>query len=186
MGHLIDCIVVGAGLTGVAVGEQLADKYSQNVIESRFDIGCYCHDKLDRSGIRLHMYRPYLLHTDNAKVWNYISRFTDWSIHEHRALADIHGEKVLESFNFVSREALSPPALAQRIESKLLSVFCFGREINILDLRDQHDDDLELLAKFIYEKMFEQHSFKQWGLRPEQMDANVVGRIPVVLSYDSR
>jgi len=53
-------------------------------------------------------------------------------------------------------------------------------------LRKQHDEDLELLANFIYENVFEQYSFKQWGVKPEQMDAEVVGRVPVVLSYDSR
>ena len=183
-----DCIVVGAGLAGATVAEQLANKYSQNVlaIESRFNVGGHCYDKLGKSGIPLHMYGPHLFHTDNSKVWTYLSHFTDWDMYEHRALVVIHGEKVPVPFNFVSLEALFPPALAERIESKLLDIFGFDRKINILDLRSKHDEDLELLANFIYKNVFEQYSLKQWGFKPEQMDADVVGRIPVVLNYDSR
>jgi len=92
---LIDAIVVGAGLAGAIVAEQLASKYSKNVlvVESRLNGGCHCYDKVDKSGIRLHMYGPHLFHTDNSKVWNYLSRFTDWDMYEHRVLAEICGKK---------------------------------------------------------------------------------------------
>ncbi len=53
-------------------------------------------------------------------------------------------------------------------------------------MRNKHDEDLELLANFIYKNVFEQYALKQWGFKPEQMDSDVVRRIPVVLNYDSR
>jgi len=48
--HLINCIVVSAGLAGATIAEQLANKYSQNVlaIESRFNVAWHCYDKLDQ------------------------------------------------------------------------------------------------------------------------------------------
>src|SRR5690606_40309008 len=48
-------------------------------------------DSDDAHGIRIHRYGPHIFHTNSARVFDYLSRFTKWCPYEHRVLADIGG-----------------------------------------------------------------------------------------------
>jgi UDP-galactopyranose mutase len=45
--------------------------------------------------------------------------------------------------------------------------------------------EIKALADFVYRKVFENYTIKQWGLRPEQLGPGVTGRVPVRLSPSS-
>lgn len=42
------------------------------------------------------------------------------------------------------------------------------------------------MAQYVYEKVFLGYTVKQWGVRPEDLDASVSGRVPVYVSRDDR
>jgi len=185
---LFDNLVVGAGLAGATVAEQLADKYHRRVlvIEARDHVGGHCYDELDETGTYVHKYGPHIFHTDNQQVWDYLSRFTDWHLYQHRVLANIDGKKVPVPFNFESMEALFPREIALRLESKLVERYGFNNKVAILDLQKENDADLNFLADFVYKKVFEGYTIKQWGRKPEDLSPSVTGRVPVYIGYDSR
>jgi UDP-galactopyranose mutase len=91
-----DYIIVGAGFAGSVTAERIANKLNKKVliIEKRNHIGGNCYDEKDENNIIIHKYGPHLFHTDNKKVFNYLSKFTELDIYHHKVLAFIGGKKV--------------------------------------------------------------------------------------------
>ena len=48
------------------------------VIDKRDHVGGSAHDRLDAHGVLIHPYGPHVLHTDDERVFHYLSRFSAW------------------------------------------------------------------------------------------------------------
>ncbi len=185
---MYDIIIIGAGFAGSVLAERLATQKNQRIliIDKRTHIGGNCFDCFDEHGILIHKYGPHLFHTDNKLVFDYLSQFTEWHQYQHEVLAFIDGQKVPVPFNLNSLQALLPPSLANSLELKLIKRFGYGVKVPILELRTIDDSELKFLADFIYEKIFVNYTAKQWGKKPEEISAEVTGRVPVHISRDNR
>lgn len=185
---MFDFLIVGAGFAGAVMAERIATQLNKKVlvIEKRNHIGGNCYDYRDESGIIVHKYGPHIFHTDYKEVFNYLSNFTDWQMYQHRVLGYIDGKKVPIPFNFESMDTLFPSTLSRRIQEKLTNAYEYGSRVPILELLNSSDQDVESIAKFVYEKVFLNYTTKQWGRRPEEIDVSVTSRVPVVLSRDNR
>jgi UDP-galactopyranose mutase len=53
-------------------------------------------------------------------------------------------------------------------------------------MKEDGPPGLKSLATYIYEKVFENYTLKQWALRPEDLDPGVSARVPVRISRDDR
>jgi len=180
-------LIIGSGITGIVLAERFANAGAKVlVIEKRNHIGGNCYDFEDGNGIFVHQYGPHIVHTHYKEVWDYLSRFTDWIYYQHKVLGFIDGQFVPIPFNLNTLYMLFSRKMAERIERKLLRRFGFGKSISILELRKTEDQDLRFLADFVYEKVFLHYTLKQWGLKPEELDPSVTGRVPVVVSRDDR
>ena len=85
-------LVVGTGFSGSVIARELADKgYNVTIIDRRSHIGGNCFDEMV-NGVRVHKYGPHLFHTNNAKVVNWLSRFTEWVEYKHKVKAYYNGE----------------------------------------------------------------------------------------------
>lgn len=74
-----DTIVVGAGLTGLTAARYLADKGKKVLVfEQTNRIGGLCKEGHFK-GTRFSIYGPHIFHTSNKGVWDFLSRFTDWT-----------------------------------------------------------------------------------------------------------
>lgn len=82
-------LVVGAGLAGATVARTLAEHgFKLEVIDVRNHIAGNAFDYSDATtGIRIHKYGPHIFHTNNLKVFNWLSRFTDWIDYKHKVKA---------------------------------------------------------------------------------------------------
>ena len=89
-------------------------------------------------------------------------------------------------FNFNTLHEVFPKSLADKLEATLLKNFEYGKKIPILELKKSADADLQLLADFIYEKIFLHYSEKQWGLSPDKISGAVTARVPVLIGRDDR
>ena len=180
-------LVVGSGISGATVARCLAEKsHEVTVIDERPHIAGNCYDYFDENGIDVHQYGTHIFHTDSKDVWNFVSRFTKWFPYQHKVVALIDGQLVPIPFNLNSIEKIFPSSIAKRLEEKLLTSFGFNVKVPILELRKIGDKDLSFLADFIYEKVFLHYTLKQWGMRPEDLDPMVTGRVPVYISRDDR
>lgn len=184
----LDYIIVGAGFAGVVMAERIANVLGKNVVivERRNHIGGNCYDYLDENGILIHKYGPHLFHTDSKEVFQYLSQFTEWDLYNHKVLAYIDGNMVPLPFNFNSLHKVFPNTLACSIEKKLLERYRIGQKIPILEFMKSDDYELKFLAEFVYEKVFLNYTAKQWGLQPDEIDAAVTARVPVLIGKDDR
>jgi UDP-galactopyranose mutase len=183
-----DWLIVGAGFTGAVLAERIASELDQNVlvIDRRRHIAGNAFDEMHETGCLVHRYGPHIFHTNSKLVWNYLSRFTAWRPYYHHVLGVVDGRQVPIPFNLNSIRAVFPPRMADRLTHSLISRYGFGKKVPILKLRSEAKEDLRFLAQYIYEKVFEGYTLKQWELKPEQLDAAVTARVPVFVSRDDR
>ena len=183
---MFDIVIAGAGISGAVLAERFAQDSNKKVllIERRQHIGGNCYDEIDGNGILIHKYGPHLFHTDDAEIWAYLSKFTQWHIYRHKVLAMIDGQAVPLPFNFNTLYKVFPQNLAARLETALLQNFEYGKKIPILELKNSPSADLQFLADFVYEKIFLHYTEKQWNLPPNKIDGAVTARVPVSISRD--
>lgn len=182
-------LIVGCGLSGIVLAERIASQKREKVliIDKRSHIGGNVYDYKDpQTGITVHQYGPHVFHTNDSRVWNYLSQFTDWHNFMYRVKAVIDGIEVNIPFNLDSLHKVFPRQLAEKLENKLVEKFGFNKKVPILELRQTQDSDFEFLAQYVYEKVFLGYTLKQWGVKPEELDPSVSGRVPVYISRDNR
>lgn len=183
-----DAIIVGAGFAGATVARELAERGGKRVIvlESRDHVGGNAYDRLDDAGVLIHQYGPHIFHTVDARVFSYLSRFTQWNGYSHEVLADVHGTYLPVPFNKISiRRAFGPERGEQLIE-KLIARFGDEKKVPISELRKESDPDLIELADYVWENVFLHYTTKQWGKSAEEIDVSVTARVPVYVSEDCR
>ena len=72
-------LVVGAGFSCAVVAHTLANAgHDIHVIDERNHIGGNAYDYTNKRGIRIHKYGPHLFHTNNEKVYNWVTQFGEW------------------------------------------------------------------------------------------------------------
>ncbi|CUA79616.1 UDP-galactopyranose mutase [Anoxybacillus suryakundensis] len=185
---MFDYVVIGAGFAGAVIAERIANKLNKKVliIEKRNHIGGNAYDCFDKNGILIHKYGPHIFHTRLKSVWDYLSNFTEWNFYHHHVLGVIDGKKVPIPFNLNTLHELLPKSISNIMEEKLIDKFGYNVKVPILKLREAEDEDLKFLANFVYEKVFLNYTTKQWGMKPEDLDPTVTGRVPVYISKDNR
>lgn len=184
---MFDVVIIGAGFAGSVLAERFASVGRKVlVIERRQHVAGNCYDEVDDNGILIHKYGVHLFHTDDAQIWEYLSRFTEWHLYFHRVKAVIDGKSVSLPFNLNTLHEVFPSSLADKLEAALLKHFEYGKRIPILELKKSADNDLQFLADFIYEKIFLHYTEKQWGLSPYKISGAVTARVPVFIGRDDR
>ena len=183
-----DYVIVGAGLSGCVVAEQLAKSENKKIliVEKRNHIAGNCYDFRNENNILIHKYGPHIFHTNNWRVWEYLSQFTEWEKYQHKVLANVDGILVPVPFNLNSIYKCFSKVTAEKIEEKLLEKYQFGTKIPILNLNTEYDSLLRTLFDLIYNKVFHDYTVKQWDLYPRELDGDVMARIPVSINRDDR
>src|SRR5688572_3214705 len=86
-------LVVGAGYAGAVMARELAEAgYRVLVIDKRPHIAGNAYDELDAHGVLVHRYGPHIFHTNAERIFEYLSRFTEWRPYEHRVLGVVEGK----------------------------------------------------------------------------------------------
>jgi UDP-galactopyranose mutase len=185
---MFNYIVVGSGFSGSVIAERIANVLNQKVllVEKRNHTGGNCYDFKDENNILIHKYGPHIFHTDYKDVFDYLSNFSDWNIYYHKVLAFVDGKKVPIPFNINTLYEVFPKTLAENLEQKLINMYNYGSKVTILELLKEEDRDLKFLANYVYDKIFKNYTSKQWGLKPEEIDPNVIARVPIYISKDNR
>ena len=185
---MFDAIIVGAGIAGAVCARKLAEEGNQKVlvIERRDHIGGNCYDKEDEHGILIHVYGPHIFHTEDERVREYLSRFTQWYDFGHEVVANVNGKLIPVPFNLNTLHMVYEEEKAAYLEKKLIEEYGEGSRVPIMKLRENEDPDVREIAEYVYQNIFLKYTMKQWGQKPEEISPEVTGRVPVVISYDNR
>lgn len=184
----VDWLIVGAGFSGATFAERIATQLNQRVllVDRRDHIGGNAYDQHNEHGALVHRYGPHIFHTNSRRVFEYLSRFTEWRPYFHHVLAMVEGKKIPVPFNLNSLHAVFPPGTAGRMEERLIREYGLGNKVPILRMRDHADAELKFLADYIYRNVFHGYTVKQWELKPEELDPSVTGRVPISIGRDDR
>ena len=182
-----DSIVVGCGFAGAVAARELAEKKGKKVLilDARDHVGGNCYDLPDEYGIRIHQYGPHIFHTNSKRVYEYLSRFTEWFSFGHEVVGNVYGKELPIPFN-LNTLAMVFGERAPKMEEKLIQKFGEGARVPILELMNQEDTELKEIAEYVYENVFLKYTMKQWGKTPKEIDPSVSGRVPVLVSHDNR
>ena len=180
-------LVIGCGISGAVIARLLADNGEKVlVIDKKDHIAGNIYDYRNENGICIHKYGSHIFHTNNEKVWKFLSRFTAFNTYMHKVVAVIDGIETTIPFNINTLYDVFPNNLANRLEEKLLNKFEYNTKVQILEFQNQDDKDLKFLSNYIYEKVFLHYTTKQWGKSPDEIDSAVTARVPVYISRDNR
>ena len=176
-------VVVGAGFAGSVVARELADSGQRvRIIERRPHIAGNAYDELDAHGILVHRYGPHIFHTNGARIFEWLSRFTDWRPYEHRVLAALNG--ILYPFP-INLDTLNKLYGLELNEAGAAEYYEKVREPRARVLTSE-DVVLNAVGRDLYEKFFLNYTRKQWGVDPSQLKAGVAARIPIRTNTDDR
>ena len=198
-----DALVVGAGYAGAIAARRLAEEVGKRVLvlERRPHVAGNAYDCPDAAGVLIHQYGPHIFHTNDRRVFDYLSRFTKWRRYQHRVIANlprdnpevVPAHKTTDGrfffpvpFNLDSMKNAFGMEEGKRLGQKLLDAYPAQSQVTILELRQNPDPEIAAIADYVYEHVFVHYTMKQWGQTPEEIDPNTTARVPVRLSQDDR
>ena len=181
---MFDFLIVGAGFAGSVVAERMANVFGKKVllIDRRKHIGGNAYDCLNTDGILIHRYGPHIFHTNSEQVFKYLSAFTTWRPYEHRVLASVGRQLVPVPINLDTVNALYGKNLTSDEMESFLASIAEPKEV----IRTSEDVVVSRVGRYLYGKLFQGYTRKQWGIDASQLDAQVTARIPVRTDRDDR
>ncbi len=122
MKKIYDYLVVGAGLYGAVFAHE-AKKSGKSVlvIDKRSNIaGNIYTEKIE--DINVHKYGAHIFHTNNKKVWTYVTQFAEFNRFTNSPVANYHGELYSLPFNMYTFNKMwgvvTPEEAAAKIEEQ--------------------------------------------------------------------
>lgn len=176
-----DYAIVGCGMFGSVFARIVADHGKRVlVVDQRDHIGGNCYTE-ERHGVHVHKYGAHIFHTNDADVWQFVTRFAKFNHYRHR-LAVNHGGK-LYSFpiNLMTLSQVWGVTTPAEAAAKLASVG--GPKPS------EAETNLETwivsqIGRELYEIFVRGYTTKQWGRDPRELPASIIRRIPIRLTYN--
>ena len=177
-----DYLVVGAGLYG-AVFAQVAKAKGKKVlvIDKRDHIAGNIYTE-EIEGINVHKYGAHIFHTNNKKVWEYITQFAEFNRFTNSLVANYKGELYSLPFNMYTFNQMwgvvTPQEAAAKIEEQKAAA-------GITEPKNLEEQAISLVGTDIYEKLVKGYTEKQWGRPCHELPAFIIKRLPVRLTFDN-
>ncbi len=180
-----DLVVVGAGLYGLTVAERAAERgLDVAVVDRRDHVGGNAWSEVEpTTGIEVHRYGAHLFHTSNARVWEYVNRFTAFTDYVHRVWTVHRGEVFplpinLGTVNQFFRTSFGPEQARSLIAGHAAELV--GEPANL------EEKAVSLIGRPLYEAFVRDYTTKQWQTDPRDLPAEIISRLPVRYTYDNR
>ena len=179
---MYDYLIVGAGLFGAVVAQQLnAAGKTVLVIDKRDHIAGNVYTE-DVEGIHVHKYGAHIFHTNNKKVWDYIQKFATFNRFTNSPVANYKGELYSLPFNMYTFNKMwgvvTPEEAMTKIEEQ-------KAEAGIKEPKNLEEQAISLVGRDIYEKLIKGYTEKQWGRDCKDLPAFIIKRLPVRLTFDN-
>ncbi len=176
-----DYLVVGSGLYGaIFAHEAKAKGKSVLVVDKRPNIAGNVYTE-KQEGINVHMYGAHIFHTNDKRVWNYITQFAEFNRFTNSPVANYKGELYSMPFNMYTFNKMwgvvTPEEAAAKIDEQKKEIT--GEPKNL------EEQAISLVGRDIYEKLVKGYTEKQWGRDCKELPAFIIKRLPVRLTFDN-
>lgn len=176
-----DYLIVGAGLFGAVFAHEAIEKgKSVLVVEKRGHVaGNVYTEKIE--GINVHKYGAHIFHTNNKKVWDYVTQFADFNRFTNSPVANYKGELYSLPFNMYTFNrmwgVITPEEAAEKIAEQRAEII--GEPQNL------EEQAIALVGRDLYEKLVKGYTEKQWGRSCRELPAFIIRRLPVRFTFDN-
>lgn len=176
-----DYLVVGSGLYGAIFAHE-AKKAGKSVlvVDKRPNIAGNIYTEKQEE-INVHKYGAHIFHTNNKKVWEYITQFAEFNRFTNSPVANYKGELYSMPFNMYTFNKMwgvvTPEEAAAKIEEQKKEIT--GEPQNL------EEQAISLVGRDIYEKLVKGYTEKQWGRDCKELPAFIIKRLPVRLTFDN-
>jgi len=180
----VDCLIVGAGFSGLTIAERLTTQQGTTclIVEKRDHLGGNAYDKYDEAGVLIHTYGPHYFRTNAPRIVDYLSQFTEWHPVEYKILSYSDGRYWNFPINLNTFEqVLGRPSTSEEMEEWIAE-----HRVPIKTPANSEEVIISQVGWELYEKFFKGYTLKQWKRNPKDLDASVCGRIPIRTNRDDR
>lgn len=180
-------LVVGAGFWGAVLAERIASQLDEKVlvVDARDRIGgtsASCADP--ETGIECHLHGTHIFHTRLPKVWEYVTRFADFTQYRHKVFTTC-GDRVycmpigLSTINAWYGSNLKPWQVPEFLAGEIAKSGLAGEPRNL------EEKAISLIGRPLYEAFIRGYTWKQWNMDPAKLPASIITRLPVRSNYDT-
>lgn len=177
-----DYVVVGAGLFGAVFAHE-AHKAGKRVlvIDKRDHIAGNIYTQ-QIEGIHVHTYGAHIFHTNNRRVWEYVSQFAEFNRFTNSPVANYKGELFSLPFNMYTFHKMwgvtTPKEAKEKIEQQ-------REQAGITEPANLEEQAISLVGTDVYEKLIKGYTQKQWGRPCVELPSFIIKRLPIRLTFDN-
>ena len=178
---MYDYLVVGSGLYGSIFAREATNKgYKVLVIDKRNNVGGNIYtEKVE--GIIVHKYGAHIFHTNNKRVWRYITKFAEFNRFTNSPVANYKGELYSLPFNMYTFNKMWGVITPEEAKNKIAS----QRKEVIGEPQNLEEQAISLVGRDIYEKLIKGYTEKQWGRECRELPKFIIKRLPVRYTFDN-
>jgi UDP-galactopyranose mutase len=183
----VDLAVVGSGLFGLTVAERCANDLGLRVLilDRRHHIGGNAYSEADPdTGIEVHQYGAHLFHTSNARVWEYVNRFTSFTGYQHRVFSIYKGRVYPMPINLGTICEYFGRTMSPREARELVAEQ--AGEVASDAAANLEQKAISLIGRPLYEAFIRGYTAKQWQTDPRDLPPEIISRLPVRYTFDNR
>lgn len=176
-----DYLIVGSGLYGSIFAHEAKSKgKSVLVVDKRPNIAGNVYTE-KQEGINVHMYGAHIFHTNDKRVWNYITQFAEFNRFTNSPVANYKGELYSMPFNMYTFNKMWGVVTPEEAQAKIDEQ---RKEISG-EPKNLEEQAISLVGRDIYEKLVKGYTEKQWGRDCKDLPAFIIKRLPVRLTFDN-
>lgn len=178
---MYDYLIVGSGLYGSIFAHEAAARGKKVlVVDKRPNIAGNVYTK-KIEGINVHVYGAHIFHTNNKKVWRYITQFAEFNRFTNAPVANYKGELYSLPFNMYTFNKMWGVVTPQEAQEKINE----QRSEIKGEPRNLEEQAISLVGRDIFEKLVKGYTEKQWGRDCKDLPAFIIKRLPVRLTFDN-
>lgn len=172
---------MGSGLYGAVFAHE-AKVYGKSVlvVDERSNIAGNVYTE-NIEGINVHKYGAHIFHTNNKKVWNYITKFAEVNCFTNSPVVNYKGKLYSLPFNMYTFNKMwgvvTPEEATAKIDEQRKEIM--GEPKNL------EEQAISLVGRDIYENLIKGYTEKQWGRDCKDLPAFIIKRLPVHLTFDN-
>ena len=173
----VDLLIVGAGLSGAVLAERCSKELGMTsvMIDVRDHIGGNCYDYVEEHGLRASKYGAHLFHTKFERVWEYVTRFSEWMPFDHRVrgrVPDKDGQQKLVPIPPTLETVNALLGTELRTSEEMEAWYEANRKFPEGGRPPANGEEAALsrVGPELYEMIFKHYTKKQWDKYPEELD----------------
>lgn len=176
-----DYLIVGSGLYGAVFAHEAKVRgKSVLVVDKRSNVAGNIYTE-NIEGINVHKYGAHIFHTNDTKIWKYITQFVEFNRFTNSPVANYKGELYSLPFNMYTFNKMwgvvTPDEAKIKIDEQCKEI--------INEPQNLEEQAISLVGRDIFEKLIKNYTEKQWGRDCKELPPFIIKRLPVRLTFDN-